>query len=227
MYKDLFDENKQEEMRNFFLNIAAPLGKTKTYFKNCEIALPCCPSVCIVTKGKVRVSLYGEKGLDKLLHFLIPGEIFGELNYFENVEHNIIVFAKEDTTISIVDQNTLNSLLKEHPEYYTYFIHSISRKYFLSLCHISDILFHSSISKVANTLYRLSCLTSSSCEKVDDVHVLPISLTHHELATLVGCSRITITRILATFKEEGILYSQNKTLVITDIKKLQSYIESD
>lgn len=224
MYKDLFDEKKQMEMRDFFLNIAAPLGKTKTYFKNCEITLPSCPSVCIVTEGKVRVSLYGEKGLDKLLHFLIPGEIFGELNYFENVEHNIIVFAKEDTTISIVSEDILNSLLKEHPEYYKYFIHSISRKYFLSLCHMSDILFHSSISKVANTLYRLTCLTSS-CD--EDKLTIPISLTHQELGTLVGCSRITVTRILNTFKKEGIISSENKTLIIHDLEKLKAYIEND
>lgn len=224
MYQDLFDENRQKEMKNFFLNVAAPLGNTKTYFKNCEIALPSSPSVCIVTEGKVRVSLYGEKGLEKLLYFLVPGEIFGELNYFENTEHNLIIFAKEDTTISTVDECTLNSLLKEHPEYYTYFIHSMSRKYFLSLCQMSDILFHSSTSRVANTLYRLSCL-NSSCD--EDIHVLPVSLTHQELATLVGCSRITVTRALNNFKEQGIISSKNKTLIIHDLEKLKSYIEND
>ncbi|MEG2353951.1 MAG: Crp/Fnr family transcriptional regulator [Clostridium sp.] len=219
MHQTLFNKENQEEMRNFFITVLSPLGYEKKLQKNSEINLPSKSSICIVTNGRIKVSLYSSKGYNKLMFFLIPGEIFGELYHFEQEDLNLIIHTKEDSTISVVDGAIVDEFLNLNPQYYKYFMHSISRKYIISLCQMSDTLFHSSSSRIASTLHRLSLLNS---HKVNDDHVISFTLTHQEIADLVGCSRITVTKTLNKFKSQNILTMKNKTITIYNLTALET-----
>ena len=46
---------------------------------------------------------------------------------------------------------------------------------------------------------------------------IPVRLTHHQLATAIGTTRVTVTRLLKDFKEEGwIVVSQRNFILRTD-----------
>lgn len=222
MYKELFDEEKQNIMRSFFLNTLAPLGKEKSFSKNQIVNINEENFVAIVTKGKLKHALYNSKGGEKLLYFLQPGEIFGETNYFVGGEINSIVKTAEPTTLSIVDENILDKVLIENPESYRFFIHSLTRKYRISLSQMSDILFNCSKSRIANTLYRLAIQDSKN---IEGKTVLNTPLTHQELANLIGCSRITVTKILNELKEDGIIDIVRKRFIISDLIKLEKLVQ--
>jgi CRP-like cAMP-binding protein len=47
-----------------------------------------------------------------------------------------------------------------------------------------------------------------------------INLSREDLASLVGTARENILRVLKDFKEEGILETKGRKIIITDVSKL-------
>ena len=133
MYKELFDEKKQNEMQRFFLDVVSPLGNFYTYNKNQIINIDMEYFVAIVTKGRLKHCLCNDNGGEKVLYFLKPGEIFGETEYFAGGNLNLTAISIEPTTISVLSMELVDKLLYEAPLAYSYFIHSITRKYRITL----------------------------------------------------------------------------------------------
>lgn len=222
MYNKLFDKTKQDDMRSYFLNTLALLGTEKHFSKGSDITMSATTNVAIVTKGKIKVLLYNSKGIEKLLYFLAPGEILGESEFFVGNDFPSIVKAVEDSTLSIIDSSTLQNHILNNPESYNYFIHSVTRKYRIALSQMQDMLFTNSKGKVANTIYRLAIQSSI---KTTDGILIDTPLTHQDFANLIGCSRITITRALNDLKNDGIIDTIQKKIIIKDVKALEKLLD--
>jgi Crp-like helix-turn-helix domain len=59
----------------------------------------------------------------------------------------------------------------------------------------------------------------SAMERTDGAHIVP--LTHEQLATLLGVGRSYTSRVIQTFKAEGILGTRRGAIVIRDVERLQ------
>jgi CRP/FNR family cyclic AMP-dependent transcriptional regulator len=55
---------------------------------------------------------------------------------------------------------------------------------------------------------------------------LKLTLTHEEIAQMIGTSRETVTRLLSDFKNEHIIQIKGATLVIRDRQALESLVKS-
>ena len=44
---------------------------------------------------------------------------------------------------------------------------------------------------------------------------IKVRLTHHQLATIIGTTRVTVTRLLRDFKDEGWLSVHRRQLIVT------------
>ncbi|MEL6855461.1 MAG: helix-turn-helix domain-containing protein, partial [Cyanobacteria bacterium J06607_13] len=44
---------------------------------------------------------------------------------------------------------------------------------------------------------------------------IKIRLTHHQLATIIGTTRVTVTRLLRDFKDEGWLSVHRRQLIVS------------
>lgn len=68
---------------------------------------------------------------------------------------------------------------------------------------------------VADRLRQLLLLIAQDFGQVEMCGVrIPVRLTHHQLATAIGTTRVTVTRLLKDFKEEGWLHTQQRYLFI-------------
>ncbi len=68
---------------------------------------------------------------------------------------------------------------------------------------------------VADRLRQLLLLVAQEFGQVEPCGVrVPVRLTHHQLATAIGTTRVTVTRLLKEFKEEGWLQTQNRYLIL-------------
>lgn len=227
MYNDLFNENRQNKMRSFFLQELSKKGTLRTYGKNTTIHIPKNHFIAIVTEGKIVQTLYSSKGTEKILYFLQPGEIFGEIDFFGGGKSSVITKALETSTISIIAKETIEKLSISNFEAYNFFLHSISRKFRIVMFQMAGMYFNNSSEKVADVLLRLVCQNENVLSKKELTNATEefiIFLTHQELADLIGCSRITVTKELNKFKDNKIVDLQNKKIIIKDIKKLKSVL---
>ena len=223
MYDLLFEEKKQEEMKQFFVNLASS-GNIKKYKKKELIDIEGYEFVGIVLEGTVKQTLYSPQGLEKSLFFLKRGEIFGEMDYFTQSKCELIVKAVEASEVAIINKKALEQALRESPKNYEFFIHSMVRKYRITLFQMKSMVFNKSIKRLADTLLRLSYQDST---KKDDKTVLNRIFTHQELAELIGCSRITVTNDLNELKKMKLITVKNKEISIDSLKNLENYLQDD
>lgn len=221
MYGEFFDTKRQEEMRNSFLKIAQR-GSIKKYKKNSIIKMPDKKCIVIVLSGNIKQSIYSVNGEEKILYLLQGGEIFKEMDYFCGGESSLVTKALEDSKISILDEETLEQILLENPNVYRDIIHSITRKFRIVMFQMANMAFSDSLGKVADTLIRLYYQEGQDMDRGKKINE---KFTHEEIAKLIGCSRVTVTRALNKFKDENMLEINNGEIIIRDIENLEKFIK--
>jgi CRP-like cAMP-binding protein len=56
---------------------------------------------------------------------------------------------------------------------------------------------------------------------------LPLPLTQHELATMIGRARETVARALTVWRKDGVVVTQRMRILITDPAALRAVAESE
>lgn len=87
---------------------------------------------------------------------------------------------------------------------------------------MANMAFSDSLGKVADTLVRLYYQEGQDIENGKKINE---KFTHEEIAKLIGCSRVTVTRALNKFKDENILEINNGEIIIRDIENLEKFIK--
>lgn len=222
MYRALFDEAKQNEMRHYFYDLAVRLGRTKIYRKNELIELRPGEEFGIVLSGLLYQNVLSVTGQVHGLYVLSRGEIFGETVYFCQGSDPILNIVKETVEVSFVSKRQLEIELSSNPESYRFFIHSITRKFRIVMLQMTTHVFNDSLGKLAGVLLRLaSCSDTGS----DNKPRITISFTHQELANNIGCSRITVTNSLKVLTDEKAIRMEGKYIVIEDVQMLERHID--
>ncbi|MDU4889530.1 MAG: Crp/Fnr family transcriptional regulator [Clostridium sp.] len=223
MYEEYFNHTPQTKMKDFYLNEIAPLGNQKSYKKNDQIDHFPNSKLAIVTEGRLKICIYTKSGLEKILFFLNPGEIYGEESLF--YPHiDITPVPLEATTISFIDNEVLQNYLISHPMDYRYLFQSILRKYQISLFQMGDLLKRSPKAQICSALSRLMAQRSTTNSSID-FYELDVYLTHEVIGNIIGCSRVTVTRVLNELKAEGIIDTSNRRIKILDIEALKNLSE--
>ncbi|WP_176759074.1 Crp/Fnr family transcriptional regulator [Alkaliphilus peptidifermentans] len=223
MYSNFFDDNRQSIMREFFINDISTLGTVKNFKKNELIDIKSENYVVIVLKGVISQSVISEKGHEKLLYVLRPGEIFGEMCFFCGGTDSIIAKGKTDGQMSIIIGDVLEKILKTQPEVYKYFMHSVTRKFRIVMLQLTNSVFNDALGKISDALLRLySCADRDKTGRA----CINMALTHQELANNIGCSRITVTRCLNKLLDEKVISYEGKYIVINRPDILKQYIDT-
>lgn len=224
MYEEYFNHTPQEKMKNFYLEEIAPLGTIKNYKKNEQIDYFDNAKLSIIMKGRVKVCIYTKTGLEKILFFLNPGEIYGEESLF--YPHiDVIPVPLEDTIISFIDNDILEKYLTSHPLDYRYLFQSILRKYQISLFQMGDLLKRSPKAQICSALSRLAVQRNNMSSGELKTMELDVFLTHEVLGNIIGCSRVTVTRVLNELKAEGIIDNSHRKIKILDFEALKQLSE--
>lgn len=224
MYEDYFQYTPQEKMKEFYLNEIATLGNPRTFKKNEQIPYFKSSKLAVILKGRVKVCIYTKSGLEKILFFLNPGEIYGEESlFYPHIE--ITPVPLEDTIISFIDNEVLEKYLLKNPLDYRYLFQSILRKYQISLFQMGDLLKRSPKAQICSALYRISIQCNPmSKEELETIDVDKY-ITHEILGNIIGCSRVTVTRVLNELKKDGIIDNIGRKIKIIDFKALKELSE--
>ncbi|MEG2411452.1 MAG: Crp/Fnr family transcriptional regulator [Clostridium sp.] len=225
MYEEYFNYTPQEKMRTFFLRELASQGLLKHYKKNDQVDYYSNSKLSIVVKGKLKICIYTKSGLEKILFFLLPGEIYGEESLF--YPHiDITPVPLEDTTISFIDNDVLEEYMASNSMCYSYFFQSILRKYQISLFQMGDLLKHSPQTQICSALSRMAIQSIESTDSnTKNIGEIIIPLTHEVIANLIGCSRVTVTRVLNDLRKLGIIDTSHKEFKILDLERLKNLSE--
>jgi CRP/FNR family cyclic AMP-dependent transcriptional regulator len=172
----------------------------------------------VVTGGKVKLGRTSPDGRENLLAILGPGQMFGELSFFDPGPRSATATAVTDLDLKSLGHDALIPILSDHADVALALLHQLAGRLRRSNEIVGDLVFSDVPGRVAKALLDLAGRFGRKAD--DGVHVNH-DLTQEELAQLVGASRETVNKALADFASRGWLRLEPRSVVILDLDRLQ------
>jgi len=167
-------------------------------------------ALCIVKEGRVRILSLSDKGTETIVHILKEGAIFGELLLSEE-KRAFTAVAGTDSLVTVLSKGTLVELLAAIPTISKNFIRLLSKRLAKVEMEFGEFGHTWSYNRLAKVLLRLC---EEHGKETPTGTVIPLRLTHEDLANLIGTTRETVTTQMIRFRRMGLVKRQDRFLVV-------------
>ena len=171
----------------------------------------------LLVSGRVKLSMLSPDGKEKVVTILQSGDILGEISLFDEDPHPLTAEVMEKAKLMILPWNDLEKIIMERPRLALKIIEAMSKKTRLLTSQIRDLVFQDAAGRLASLLVRFG---EDFGLDVEEGRKIDIVLTHQEIANLLGTSRVTVTKMINKFIDEGILKIKNRKMIILDEESL-------
>lgn len=173
--------------------------------------------IYFIVKGKVKKYKVDRDGTEQIIYVANTGELLGyhavlsEDHYPDSaavIEDSVIACIPKEDFMEVIDRSGL-----------------LMRRLLKTLSHEFSVLANS-LTLFARRSVRerlaLQLIVVREKYKGDFLpgQVVEINMSREDLASLVGTARENVVRMLTEFKEEGILETRGRKIIVRDIKKL-------
>jgi CRP/FNR family transcriptional regulator len=178
--------------------------------------------VFILCSGKVKLSTTSADGRSLILRIAETGEVLGLPATVTGKPYELTADVIEPTQANFISRDDFLRFLREHGEAALRVAQQLGETYHSAIAEMRTIgLSHSAGEKLARFLLDLSADYGGSGEVK-----FKLTLTHEEIAQMIGSSRETVTRAFADFKKKQLLQVKGSTLIITNKAGLESVLSS-
>jgi CRP/FNR family transcriptional regulator len=164
----------------------------------------------IVKSGKVRILYLSASGAETIVHILKEGAIFGELLLSEEMRFFTAV-AGTDAVVTVLPKGSLVELLASIPTISKNFIRLLSKRLAKVEKEFGDFGHTWSYDRLSKVLLQLC---EEHGKETPTGTMIPLRLTHEDLANLIGTTRETVTTQMIRFRRMGLVKSQDRYLVV-------------
>lgn len=179
-------------------------------------------SLFIVEDGAVRIYLPSAQGADLTLAILGPGDFFGDLSLLDGQPRSAGADAMQDTRALVLERSDFLDLMRSRPDAALAIMAVVSRRLRGTDEMASDLAFLDVSGRLAKKLLELA---SSHGVRRDDGTLLDVSITQEQLANMIGVTRESVNRNLATFRRIGLISNQGRRIVLRDPAGLRDLCE--
>jgi CRP/FNR family transcriptional regulator len=166
-------------------------------------------------KGRVRVYMTSPDGIEKTLSTASPGEVLGEAAFFDKMPRVSSAGALSNCELVVIDEQRLIALIKETPRLALELL-KIQASRIRQLSNQIDVMtFLKADARIARLILANTDGEGSA------------RLTHEEIAGSVGVNRVTVSKILTRFKNDGVITTEYRRIVINDIEALEKIAENE
>ena len=158
----------------------------------------------IITAGKVKLARHAPDGRENLLTVMGPSDMFGELSIFDPGPRTSSAVCVTEVHAATMNSEMLRKWIADHPEISEQLLRVLARRLRRTNSALADLIFTDVPGRVAKTLLQLANRFG----------------TQEEIAQLVGASRETVNKALATFAYRGWIRLEGKSVLIIDTEHL-------
>ena len=166
----------------------------------------------VIQEGRVKVTKLSGDGREKILEMMGPGDFFGEMALLDRAPRSASVTALSETVILALARNDFLSVLRRSPDLAMAVIQELTRRLRLIDEQASSLSFQRVEERTKGVLVRLA-REEPGVAGAPDRYVTP-SLTHQQIADMIGTSRETVTRVIKCLKEQNWLRQEAKKYVV-------------
>ena len=171
----------------------------------------------IIIEGKVKLARHAPDGRENLLSVMGPSDMFGELSIFDPGPRTSSAVCVTEVKAATMDSEMLRTWINDHPEISQQLLRVLARRLRRTNASLADLIFTDVPGRVAKTLLQLA--NRFGIQEGSGL-LVNHDLTQEEIAQLVGASRETVNKALATFAQRGWIRLEGKSVVIVDTEHL-------
>ncbi len=179
--------------------------------------------VFVLCSGKAKLSISSGNG-KSLMRVAEPGEILGLGATISGRAYEVSAEMLEGGQVNFIKRENFLEFLRHDVDVSLKMAQQLSQDYFKVHEQVRTLALTDSV------LEKLATLLLSWCEKdgreTENGIQLKVSLTHGEMAQMIGVSRETVTRLLGDLKNRQVICIKGSNLIIRNRSALESLISS-
>jgi len=172
--------------------------------------------IYFIKKGKVKKYKSLNGGKEQIIYVCSEGELLGYAAFLSEEMYPDSAASLTDATIGFLSKDKLLKLLDEYDELSKMLMKNLSHEFGVLVNFIATFTQKTVRERVALTLLILQ---KKFKDNIDENNEIQINLTRADFANIVGTAVATLVRLLHDFKEENLIRTQGRKIVITN--KLQ------
>ena len=181
--------------------------------------------VYVVCSGRVKLVATSAEGRSLITQLVEPGEAIGLSAVVSGREVLVSARALETTSVKFVTKSDFLEFLRAHGEVGFRVARHIANSYHCAHNLVRSIALSSSASE------KLARLVIDRCDK-EGVRVeagirVRFTLTHEEVAQMIGASRETVTRALGSLRRQEIVSQRGAFLLVRDPERLAALAQAE
>jgi CRP-like cAMP-binding protein len=169
----------------------------------------------VIVSGDVKISLPSETGDEAILATLRPGEVFGELALLDGAPRSATATAISPTETVVLPRERFRELIATEAGVRDALLASIAGELRRLTTHVEELHFLDITGRLAARLVRLA--GEGGAAAPDGSIRLRANLTQADLASMVGCTRQSVNKLLGQFTDDGYLRQDRDGIVILDL----------
>jgi CRP/FNR family transcriptional regulator, cyclic AMP receptor protein len=174
--------------------------------------------VFVLCTGRAKLFTTSRDGKVLILKIAQPGEVLGLSAVISGTSYELSAETSGPCQVNFIDRESMMNLVRRNGELGLHAAEVLSREFQSAYRDIHDlVLARSSTGKLAKLLLSWT----DTPQKSNEIRIRS-SLTHEEIAQMIGSSRETVTRLLSSLKKKQVIRVEGSTLVIRNRVALEA-----
>jgi len=179
--------------------------------------------VFVLCVGKAKLSTSSREGKTIITKISESGDILGLNAVISNRPYEVTAEMMEPGQANFIPRDSLMHFLKDYPEVAVRVAQQLSRNYYTAYEEIRTLGLSASPSE---KFAKLLLSWSSKTMQDDGSSQVKLTLTHEEIAEIIGTTRETVSRLFSEFKKKQLMQLKGATLTIRSRVALEKLVQS-
>lgn len=177
----------------------------------------------ILKKGRAQVYHMGYEGDEITLSVVEDGTVFGEMALTGQSLTGVYVRALAPSTVVSLRREELEELIRRKPEVGLRLVRVLAER-----LHATELRYAAVVGKEvpARLASRILTLVDSEGIVTNESYRIPTRYTHEQLASMIGCKRVAVSRAFAKLKETGAVQLKDRHIIVKDLDALKGFVEA-
>lgn len=162
----------------------------------------------VICEGRVKVTKASEDGREKILDILEAGSFFGDMALFDRAPRSASVKTLEPSRLLALSRRDVLGVMQRSADFSLAIIQVLIQRLRETGEQASAMSFQGVKARAKGLLTRVA-------EPQDDGRCLTPSLTHQQIADMIGSSRETVTRVVKQLKQDDWLDQEGKRYIVS------------
>lgn len=156
----------------------------------------------LISTGRVKLSIASPNGQELLIGVLGPGQIFGELAVIDRGPRAMNARAMEEADLFALDADVFWTMLENRPTLARRLLELMARRLRRADQTSQDLVFFDTPTRLARRLLELAEEHGEPVGDGDEICVT-VRVTQEEIAQMIGTTRGSVNRLIASFAGRG------------------------